>query len=401
MIDIALKTGVAGDLTRRLVESSQGISIITDDCGSKLGLKFSRDLSKNSLQSRSHGRYLLEDVLDENGNIILGKDTLILDKESKVIEKQNIEHLEVRSPITCRLADGICQKCYGTDLSNPEKLVKIGTAVGIIAAQSLGEPGTQLTMNTFHTGGIAGDEDITQGLPKVKQIFDNIKPKKEEKAVLSRYPGKIIKVADSEVHQLTEEQEQPLVIYEIGKNRSIKVNEGDEVKIGEKLTNGRVDLEEFLEITGRDITQEFIKEEIRKVYFFQGIEINEKHIEIFSKRMLSKVLVTDGGDSEYLSGDVESYQFVMKENERLVSEGKKKISYQNMISSLKDLASQPSSFLAGISFQNTLKSLVNYSLYQPIDYLKGSKESLIAGQLIPVGVGLTEREKYMNNKKLK
>src|SRR6185369_6862283 len=263
---------------------------------------------------------------------------------------------------------------------------------GVIAAQSLGEPGTQLTMRTFHSGGISGDEDITQGLPKVKQIFDNIKPEKNEKAILAKITGKITSIEEKIIKQKSAGGEEK--IYPLGKKKKVRISQGDLVKKGERLTGGKIDLEEFLEIMGRDKCQDYIKEEVRKVYDNQGIDVNEKHIEIFARQMLSKVEVTDSGDSDYLVGDLVNYQKLEKVNQELSAKQKQPASSKNIISSLKDLASHPDSFLAGISFQNTLKSLVNYSLYQSIDYLEGCKENLIAGQLIPVGSGFKEREKF-------
>jgi DNA-directed RNA polymerase subunit beta' len=267
----------------------------------------------------------------------------------------------------------------------------MGTAVGVIAAQSLGEPGTQLTMRTFHRGGITGDEDITQGLPKVKQIFDNVKPDKEEKSILAKVDGKITGIEEKIIRQKGDEGKE--IIYPFG-NKKFRIKLGDMVKKGEKLTGGKIDLEEYLEIMGRDKCQEYIKEEVRKVYDNQGIDINEKHIEIFARQMLSKVEIINGGDSDYLVGNLVSYQKLEKVNQELLADKKQPASFKNVISSLKDLASYPDSFLAGISFQNTLKSLVNYSLYQPVDYLRGCKENLIAGQLVPVGSGFKEREKF-------
>lgn len=288
--------------------------------------------------------------------------------------------------------EGICQKCYGLDLSKLGEKVAMGTAVGVIAAQSLGEPGTQLTMRTFHSGGIAGDEDIIQGLPKVKQIFDNIKPDKEEKSILAKADGEIINIEEKIIKQKSDEGRE--VIYPLGKKNKLLVNQGDLVKKGERLTSGKVDLEELLEIMGRNKCQDYIREGVRKVYENQGIEVNEKHIEIFARQMLSKVEIIDSGDSDYLVGDLVNYHELEKNNQKLLANKKQPASFKNIISSLKDLASHPDSFLAGISFQNTLKSLVNYSLYQPIDYLRGCKENLIAGQLVPVGSGFKEREKF-------
>jgi DNA-directed RNA polymerase subunit beta' len=268
----------------------------------------------------------------------------------------------------------------------------MGTAVGVIAAQSLGEPGTQLTMRTFHSGGIAGDEDITQGLPKVKQIFDNIKPDKKEKTVLAKVDGKIISIEEKAIRQKNDQGEE--IVYPLGKKNKARVSQGDLVKKGERLAGGKVDLEEFLEIMGRSKCQDYIREEVRKVYENQGIEVNEKHIEIFARQMLSRVEITNSGDSDYLVGDLVNYHELEKNNQKLLTDKKQPASFKNIISSLKDLASYPDSFLAGISFQSTLKGLVSYSLYQSADYLRGCKESLIAGQLVPVGSGFKEREKF-------
>ncbi|CAI2186243.1 3666_t:CDS:2 [Funneliformis geosporum] len=373
MIDIALKTAEAGYLTRRLVESTQNLAIISPDCGINTGMLFVE--SGLPLSKRVYGRYLAQDISDKEEKTILTRNTLLLEKEMKIIQ-----------------AKGITEKCYGLDLSKPGEAIALGTAVGVIAAQSLGEPGTQLTMRTFHSGGIAGDEDITQGLPKVKQIFDNIKPDKEEKTILAKDDGKIISIEEKIIKQKNDQGKE--IIYPLGKKKKARVNQGDLVKKGERLTGGKVDLEEFLEVMGRNSCQEYIKEEVRKVYENQGIEVNEKHIEIFARQMLSKVEITNSGDSNYLVGDLANYHELEKNNQKLLVNKKQPASFKNIISSLKDLASHPDSFLAGISFQNTLKSLVNYSLYQPVDYLRGCKENLIAGQLIPVGTGFKEREKF-------
>jgi DNA-directed RNA polymerase subunit beta' len=247
-------------------------------------------------------------------------------------------------------------------------------------------------MRTFHGGGIAGDEDITQGLPKVKQIFDNVEPSKEERAILAKENGEISEVEEKLIRQKVGAGEE--VVYSLNKGASLRFRLGDVVKKGQRITSGKISLDEYLKIIGRDKCQEYIKEEIRKVYNVQGIDIDERHIEIFARQMLSRVEVEDGGDSDYLVGDIVNYQKIQKINQSLITNKKNPVCFKNIISSLKDLASYPDSFLAGISFQNTLKSLVNYSLYKPVDYLEGIKESLIMGQLVPVGKGFSEREKY-------
>jgi DNA-directed RNA polymerase subunit beta' len=394
MIDLSLKTAEAGYLTRRLVESTQNLAIISPDCGTKAGTL----LTENDipLSKRVYGRYLAQDITGKDGKVILTHNTLLLEKELKIIKENKITAIRVFSPLTCQLVNSICQKCYGVDLSRPGEVIEMGTAIGVIAAQSLGEPGTQLTMRTFHGGGITGDEDITQGLPKVKQIFDNIKPEKDEKAILAKYDGKIVSIEERIIRQKSDEGKE--IVYPLSKKKKVRISQGDLVKKGEKLTAGKIDLEEYLEIMGREECQNYIKEEVRKVYDNQGIDINEKHIEIFARQMLSKVEITDSGDSDYLVGELVNYQKLEKTNQELLVKQKQPVSFKSIISSLKDLASHPDSFLAGISFQNTLKSLVNYSLYQSVDYLQGCKENLIAGQLAPVGSGFKEREKFQRSK---
>ncbi|CAJ0837630.1 2876_t:CDS:10, partial [Entrophospora sp. SA101] len=357
MVDIALKTAEAGYLTRRLVESTQGIIVNSPDCGTNSGV-----------------------LVEENDSNVL---------VTKIYG--------LRSTLTCELVSGVCQKCYGLDLSKPSEQIAMGTAVGIIAAQSLGEPGTQLTMRTFHAGGIAGDEDIIQGLPKVKQIFDNIKPEKKEKAILAKCNGTISSVEEEVIKQKSEKGEE--IIYSYEPEKKVRVKKGEKVILGTRLTSGKIDLEEYLEIVGRERCQKYIKEGIKLVYDNQGIDIDDKHIEIFARQMLSRVEIIESDNDDYLLGDIVDYQTIQKTNELLIKAKKKPILFKNIISSLKDLASSPPSFLAGISFQNTLKSLVNYSLYQPVDYLQGVKENLIAGQLVPIGTGFKEREKYLEGRK--
>jgi len=390
MIDIALKTAEAGYLTRRLVEASQTIVVSASDCQTTVGSLIEEN-DEFPLVKRAYGRYLVSDI-SNNKEVILTRNTLILENEINIIKKEEVKSIRIRSPLNCELVESICQKCYGLDLSKVGEEVKIGVAVGIIAAQSLGEPGTQLTMRTFHGGGISGEEDITQGLPKVKQILDNINPEREEKAVLAKKSGIITSIEKDIVRQKDETGKD--ITYSLSNKKNIRVNQGDIVKKGDKITSGSIDLEEYLEIMGRDTCQNYIKEEIRNVYSNQGIEINEKHIEIFARQMLSRIKIEDNGDSDYLIGDIVNYQKVQKTNQSLIENGGKPITFKNIISSLKDLASTPESFLAGISFQNTIKSLINYSLYNPVDYLKGAKESLIAGQLTPIGEGLIKRERY-------
>lgn len=289
---------------------------------------------------------------------------------------------------------GICQKCYGGDLSKTYSPIKLGAAVGVIAAQSLGEPGTQLTLRTFHTGGIASGEDIVQqGLPKVQQILDNIKPK--IKSVLAKCNG-VITFVDQEFIKQEDKEKGKEVIYPYdSKIKKALVSKDQLVHKGERLTTGIIDLEEYLVLTGRLNCQKYIVNNVRDVYIDQGIEVHEKHIEIFARSMLSRVQISDIGDSEnFLPDDITEYETAKKVNKELEKRQKKPLQFKFIVSSLKDLASSSSSFLASASFQNPLKNLVNYSIFQPIDYFYNPKARLIVSQLPPVGEGFLELEKY-------
>jgi len=392
MIDLSLKTAEAGYLTRKLVESSQSVVINNQDCKTDEGLIIEEEdfmLMKKNI----YGCYTLENVII-NDNVIISKNVLITEKEIKKIFENKIKKISIRSPLKCELVRGMCQKCYGSDLSKIDTEVSLGTAVGIIAAQSLGEPGTQLTMRTFHTGGISGEEDIIQGLPKIKQILDNVIPLKEEEAEISKSDGIITKIDENEKQIEIEDDEKNKIIYNLKKKGIIIVKINERINKGQKITLGKINLEKYLEILGKEKCQEYMKREIEKVYYEQGIDINIKHIEVIIKMMTSRVRIENGGDSDYLLGDIANYCQIKKENKILTNKGKKIIIFKNIIFNLKDLASRPEgSFLSKISFQNTLKALTDCSLYDPIDNLEGIKSSLIAGQLAPIGEGFKERNK--------
>jgi len=274
MMDTALKTAEAGYLTRQLVEVVQNLVITAEDCQIQEGISL-QELKESaafgqgdnvliSLTERITGRYLAQDVV-VNDKIILTNDTLLLAKEISLLRENNVSAVKVRSPFTCSLIRGICQKCYGCDLSKNQAIVELGTAVGIIAAQSLGEPGTQLTMRTFHTGGVAGEEDIVQGLPKVKEILGNVLPSKQKQAVLAQETGEIIEIVKDEKNQqiiIKQKAEDQEFTYTINSEKRTKVKVGQIVKKGDSLTAGKISLEKLLEIVGRESCQNYIKEEI-------------------------------------------------------------------------------------------------------------------------------------------
>src|SRR3954454_15520969 len=352
-------------------------------------------------EERIYGRYLTQDNII-NSQKILSADTFLLTEEISLLQKNNVLAAKVRSPFTCSLIQGICQKCYGLDLSKDKEVVELGTAVGVIAAQSLGEPGTQLTMRTFHTGGVVGDEDITQGLPKVKEIFGKVLPTKKKQMILARESGEISEIIENQKkQQITVKQKisKQEISYTFDIEKKLKVKVGQVVQKGESLTSGRINLENLLEISGRDACQNHIKEEIWKVYHNQGIIINEKHIELFTRKMLGNVEITHPGNSDYLVGDIIDYQEFFHTNQQIKEKNQNEskneavqpiVQAKFLVFNLKQVAKHSPSFLASIAFQDTLKNLVNYSIFQPVDHLQGIKENLIMGQLAPIGSGFEE-----------
>ncbi|KLL02694.1 MAG: DNA-directed RNA polymerase subunit beta', partial [Mycoplasmataceae bacterium CE_OT135] len=411
MMDTALKTAEAGYLTRQLVETVQNLIITTEDCQTPEGISF-QELKENttfgqegstliSLAERIAGRYLAQDIT-VNGKLILANGTLLLAKEIALLQENNVSTVKVRSPFTCSLIQGICQKCYGCDLSKSQAVIELGTAVGIIAAQSLGEPGTQLTMNTFHTGGVAGEEDIVQGLPKVKEILGNVLPSKQKQAILAQETGEIVAIIEDEENQqitIKQKAENQEFTYTFDLEKRVKVKVGQIVQKGENLTAGKVNLEKLLEIVGREVCQNYIKKEIWKVYYAQGIRVNEKHIELFTRQMLGHVEITKPGDSSCLTSDIVNYQEFRQTNQDLRAKDKEPAQARNLVFGLKQIAKFSPSFLASISFQETAKTLINYSIFRPVDYLQGVKENLVVGQLAPIGPGLEERQKWASKKR--
>lgn len=408
MIDIALKTSEAGYLTRRLVETVQNLIITKEDCQTDEGIWLKEpqedgaiDSPLSNLVERIRGRYSAQDITVE-GKKLLSTNTLILDEKIAVLKANNILAVKVRSPFTCSLIQGICQKCYGCDLGKNKQVIELGSAVGIIAAQSLGEPGTQLTMRTFHDTGKA-EEDITQGLPKAKEILDNVVPVKLRQAVVAREDGKIVEIINKEdKNQTIIKQVDDLgneVSYIIESEKRIKVTLGQTVRKGTSLTAGKINLEHLLETVGRESCQSHIKEEILKVYYDQGIKVNEKHVELFARQMLGFVEVLQPGDSDHLIGDIVSYQEISNLNQQLRNKNQTPVKFKNLVFGLKQVARHLPSFLAGVSFQDTSKTLIHYSIFQPVDHLWGIKENLVVGQLAPIGVGLQEKNERLAKSK--
>ena len=393
--DTALRTADSGYLTRRLVDVSQDIIVREDDCHTEDGITLTAIKDGNqiieSLQERLIGRYPLHDITNpETGEVIVDTETLITEKIADNIVKAGIESVRVRSVFGCRTKYGVCSKCYGMALSSRER-VNIGETVGIIAAQSIGEPGTQLTMRTIHSGGVAGVADITQGLPRVEELFEARKPKGV--AIISEIDGKI---------KITEEKKRKTVVvtskddsksYVIPFGSKLKVKDDDIVEAGQPLTEGSINPNELLAIKGPEGVYNYLVQEVQKVYRNQGVDINDKHIEVIGRQMLKKVRVEDNGDTNLFAGSlVDMYEF-KDINEEAEREGKRPATGRRVLLGITKASLATDSFLSAASFQETTRVLTEAAIKGKTDNLIGLKENVIIGKLIPAGTGLS---KYRN-----
>ena len=391
--DTALRTADSGYLTRRLVDVAQDIIVKESDCGCLSGLVVSafvddKDGVIESLADRILGRYTAKKVLHpETKEVIVDKDQMITEQIVSKIEKAGITSVEIRSALTCTSANGVCQKCYGRNLATGN-LVETGEAVGIMAAQSIGEPGTQLTMRTFHSGGAAhgGDADITQGLPRVEELFEARNPK--AKATIAEVDGKVTAIenvngkwkvtitndVDSRDHITTYEAK---LVVEVGSH----------VKAGDKLTQGSISPKELLAVTDPITTQEYILKEVQKVYKSQGVDISDKHVEIIASRMINKMKVVDEGDSDLVAGLTVSMREFNERNKPVLITGGVPATGRPVILGITKSSLETDSFLSAASFQETTRVLTDASIKGKVDYLKGLKENVILGKLIPAGTG--------------
>jgi len=396
LADTALRTADSGYLTRRLVDVSQDVLVREEDCfvrtGEKIkGITVSEIEEANEviepLMDRITGRYAAEDIVNpETGEVIVHVNEMINHDLAEEIVKAGIKHVHIRSVLTCRTEHGVCAKCYGMNLATGEP-VNVGEAVGIIAAQSIGEPGTQLTMRTFHTGGVAGD-DITQGLPRVEELFEARKPK--GLAVISEISG-IVKINETkkkrEVTVVNDDGEAKTYLIPYGSR--MKVVEGQKVEAGDELTEGSVNPHDILKIKGVKGVQMYLLQEVQKVYRLQGVDINDKHIEIIIRQMLRKVKVEDAGDTDMLPGGlVDIFEFE-KENERVMQEGGQPAIAKRVLLGITKAALATESFLSAASFQETTRVLTDAAIKGKKDPLVGLKENVIIGKLIPAGTGMS------------
>ena len=388
--DTALRTADSGYLTRRLVDVSQDIIVREHDCGTVDGLTIEDIKDGNQivegLAERLEGRYPLNDILDPQTNeVIVDTNTMINKDIAKRIVDAGITKVVVRSVIACRGKHGVCQKCYGMGLARRD-LVSIGESVGIIAAQSIGEPGTQLTMRTIHSGGVAGVADITQGLPRVEEIFEARKPKGV--AVITEIDG-IVKISDNKKKlEVIVTSKDDSRTYTIPFGSKLKVKDGDEVKAADPLIEGSINPAEILAIKGPEGVYEYVISEIQKAYRNQGVDINDKHVEVIARQMLRKVRVDDGGDTDMFPGSlVDMYEFEDK-NKEAVEQGKRPATGKRALLGITKASLATDSFLSAASFQETTRVLTEAAIKGKEDDLIGLKENVIIGKLIPAGTGM-------------
>ena len=388
LADTALRTADSGHLTRRLVDVAQDVIIRELDCGCDEGMDYSVRNAKGDIDDNLVGRCLNKDAVDADGNVVLAKDEYIHNLDAlKAIDAAGIEAVNIRTIMTCHAHHGVCQKCYGLDLATGLP-VNIGTAVGIIAAQSIGEPGTQLTMRTFHTGGVAG-ADITHGLPRVQELFEARNPK--GKAELAEISG-TLNVTPAENHMLLtiHDQEGNVREYELSARAQLMPNivDGCEVKVGDQLTKGSINPHELLRLTDAATTLRYIVSQVQDVYVSQGVDINDKHIEVIARQMLKRVVIIDAGDSDFLPGSqVDRFTFRETAN-RLIDEGKEPPIGQPVLLGITKASLATDSWLAAASFQETTKVLTDAAIEGSVDHLNSLKENVIIGKPIPAGTGV-------------
>ena len=395
-VDTALKTADAGYLTRRLIDVSHDIIIKEDDCGTDEGVVVEAFLNTDgtvieSLRDRIVGRYTNKKVIDPTTKeVIVDRNTYITDVLADKIIAAGITKVSIRTVLTCKAKGSICRHCYGRNLATGQ-IVEIGEAVGTMAAQSIGEPGTQLTMRTINSGGVAGD-DITQGLPRVQELFEARNPK--GKATISEINGTVSNI---------EEQNGKFIIsvkndvetkeHTSNYGAKLAVNIGDQVVSGQRLTHGAISPKELLVVTDPITVQQYILSEIQKVYRSQGVDISDKHVEIIAKRMISKIKIVNSGDSYFLPGTMVNINQFREENKELILNGKSPATGRPVMLGITKASLETDSFLSAASFQETTRILTDAAIHGKVDHLNGLKENVIIGKLIPAGTGARKYKK--------
>ncbi|MEC0269994.1 DNA-directed RNA polymerase subunit beta', partial [Paenibacillus anseongense] len=390
LADTALRTADSGYLTRRLVDVAQDVIVREDDCGTDKGFMVSKIQDGKEviedLYDRIEGRYAFETVRNpQTGEVIVQRNELIESEIADAIIDAGIERLQIRSVLSCRTNHGVCKKCYGRNLATGQ-FVEIGEAVGIIAAQSIGEPGTQLTMRTFHTGGVAGD-DITQGLPRIQELFEARNPKGQ--AIISEIDGVVKEIREAKDRREIEVQgEAESKVYAVPYGSRVRVSLNQQVEAGDELTDGSIDPKEMLRIKGIRGVQNYILQEVQRVYRNQGVEINDKHIEVMVRQMLRKIRIVDAGDTTLLPGsfvDIHEYEAA---NKVALFAGNEPAVARPILLGITKASLETDSFLSAASFQETTRVLTDAAIKGKVDQLLGLKENVIIGKLIPAGTGM-------------
>ena len=393
MTDTALKTAQSGYLTRRLVDVAQDVIIREEDCGTDRGIDVHAIMEGDELieplYDRLLGRFTAETVKDpQTGEAIVGPNVMMDENMAHQICAAGVTNVKIRSILTCDTSHGVCRRCYGMNLATGEA-VEVGEAVGTVAAQSIGEPGTQLTLRTFHNGGVAGAEDITQGLPRVQELFEARNPK--GRAVISEVDGIIDSIQENpaeHTREITVKGKIDTRSYSVPYTASVAVAEGDEVKRGAKLTLGSIDPKELIQVTDTLTTEEYILVEVQKAYRMQGVDISDKHVEVLTRQMLQKVRVLDPGETNLLPGEIMDIGQFKERNTSVIISGGIPATAQSVILGITKAALETNSFLSAASFQETTRVLTDASIRGKNDPLLGLKENVIIGKIIPAGTGL-------------
>ena len=393
IVDTALKTANSGYLTRRLVDVVQDVVVKEEDCGTIQGVTVKAFINEKdgsvieSLRNRIVGRFTNKKVINpETKEVIIEKNEYITENIADKIINAGIEEVEIRTTLTCKTHDGVCKKCYGRNLAT-NNIVEIGEAVGIMAAQSIGEPGTQLTMRTFHSGGVASEEDITQGLPRVEEVFEARTPK--IKASVAEVSGEITNIENQNgKYKVTIKTEKDTHEQTTNYGVKIRVNVGDKVKPGDMLNDGSISPKELLAVTDPITVQNYIIQEVQKVYASQGVDISDKHVEMIARKMINRIRIIDKGDTDLLVGKVVSIHEFREVNNKVLIEGKKPATGRPILLGITKASLETDSFLSAASFQETTRVLTDAAIKGKLDELKGLKENVIIGKLIPAGTGL-------------
>ena len=401
--DTALNTAKSGYLTRRLVDVAQDIVVREEDCGDTNGRLYTRSDSAGideGLAINIRGRIVAKDIKSENGTLFK-KGHLLTKLDAEEVDAAVIQSAQVFSPLTCNSKSGICQKCYGHDMGR-NKLVELGEAVGIVAAQSIGEPGTQLTMRTFHVGGVASAEgDITMGLPRVEELFERRSP--SNPAIVSHVGGEVIEIkreqhekiltilADAE--QAGKKGKEESVTYQVLPYRTILVEKGQRVEPGDILTDGSVDIRELFKHGGKYRAENYIIKEIINIYSLQGADVAPKHVEVIVRQMFSRKKIKSPGDTKLIINEVVEAGELARENERVTAEGGELAEALELVLGITDVSLNTTSWLSAASFQNTSRILIDAAIGGKTDTLRGIKENVIVGKLIPVGTGFRSKDK--------